>query len=485
MRSLFFKIFLWFWAAMALVGAALYLAVTSISPDPLPQAWREEAGNALAVHAATARDIYERDGDKALASYFLRLRHEAHIGAWLLDKDGNLLAGYDALPDQKVARILAGRTVKSGRAEFELSGRVVLLARRAPLAERPPNEARSTAANGKTYVLFAVTRRPRFGRMPVEPQAQALRVLVVFLTAGVVCYGLVSYLTSPLVALRQATRRLAEGDLSARTGAAESKRRDELADLGHDFDAMAERIEELVTSERRLVEAQRRLLGDISHELRSPLTRLGMALALARRRAGIDAEALTPLDRIKRESERLNALIGQLLQLTRLESGEVEGDKESVDLERLVREVAEDAGYEARADNKRVQVTRSLPCRTTGSKELLRSAIENVVRNAVRYTKENTTVEITLDREADKRVAVIRVRDHGEGVPEAALSELFRSFYRVDAARDRDSGGVGLGLAITERAVRSHGGTCRAVNAPDGGLQVELHLPTPADEGNG
>jgi two-component system, OmpR family, sensor histidine kinase CpxA len=269
------------------------------------------------------------------------------------------------------------------------------------------------------------------------------------------------------VKLRAATRRVAGGDLKARVGPAIGKRRDELADLGRDFDLMAERIESLMM-------AQHRLVSDISHELRSPLARLGVALELARQRAG--DEAKSPLDRIEREADRLNELIEQLLTLSKLEIGNQPAPGRPVDLELLVRQIASDADYEARDRNRVARVVASESWVTTGSEELLRRAVENVVRNAVRYTAENTEVEISLRREPPS-LAVITVRDHGPGAPESSLMDIFRPFYRVADARDRQTGGVGLGLAIAERAVKLHGGTVSASNAPDGGLIVEIKLP--------
>jgi two-component system sensor histidine kinase CpxA len=303
------------------------------------------------------------------------------------------------------------------------------------------------------------------------------RYLAVFVAAGVVAYGLALYLTAPTVKLRQATRQLAGGDLSTRVGAKMGRRRDELADLGRDFDSMAERIEALMLTERRL-------LGDISHELRSPLARLQVALDLAFQTA--DEETRGFLERIERESGRLNTLIGQLLILTRLETAGTEAPRQRVDLTQLVNEVASDADFEARGAKRVVRVVSAEACWTTGNAELLRSAIENVVRNAVRYTREGTTVEITLrcdskknadNRDQSQHRSVISVRDHGSGVPPEALQHLFRPFYRVADARDRQSGGVGLGLSITARAVRFHHGEVTARNIPEGGLLVEIHLP--------
>jgi signal transduction histidine kinase len=255
-----------------------------------------------------------------------------------------------------------------------------------------------------------------------------------------------------------------------RVGPGIGRRSDELADLAHDFDAMAGRIEALIS-------AQQRLLGDISHELRSPLTRLNLSLAIARRNAGEAASG--EHDRIEAEAARINTLIDQLLMLTRLESGVEEVEDESIYLTQLVQETVADADFEAQNLNRAVRIVESDESLVTGSRLLLRSAVENVVRNAVRYTAEGTAVEITLRVEdaGDDSTAVISVRDHGPGVPEESLDDLFRPFYRVTEARDRQSGGTGLGLAITERAVRLHGGAVKAVNAPGGGLLVEIRLP--------
>jgi two-component system sensor histidine kinase CpxA len=233
---------------------------------------------------------------------------------------------------------------------------------------------------------------------------------------------------------------------------------------------MAERLESMVN-------AQQRLLGDISHELRSPLARLGVALGLARQRSG--AEANGALDRIERESDNLNEMISQLLTLTRLESGTDSRKRSEVDLAALVREVADDANYEARSQNRAVQVVSSDHCSINGVEELLRSAVENVVRNAVRYTPEGTAVEVALRKQNGNgaNYAVISVRDRGTGVPDEALEKIFRPFYRTEDARDRQSGGgTGLGLAITERAVRMHGGSVEAANAVGGGLSVQMRF---------
>lgn len=278
------------------------------------------------------------------------------------------------------------------------------------------------------------------------------------------------YTLAPVSTLSEATRRFAQGELDTRVSEDLGGRGDELAGLGRDFDDMAERI-------GTLLDNQRQLLTDISHELRSPLARLYVALGLVRRQS--DAAATEALDRIEQETERLNELIGHLLTLTRLQDPETLGDRRPVDLVGLVRAVVDDADYEAREGGKSVHLDSVEACTTTGLEELLRRAIENVVRNAIRYAPVGSTIEASLAvaQENGSAEARIEVRDHGPGVPDEELAHLFQPFYRVDSARDRGRGGTGLGLSISQRAVRAHGGTIRASNPADGGLLVAIHLP--------
>jgi len=293
---------------------------------------------------------------------------------------------------------------------------------------------------------------------------------VALLTAGVTWFGFFRYSTVPLRRLRTVTQQLADGNLSARVGEGLVHRKNEVADLGRDVDRMAERIESLVG-------AHQRLIRDVSHELRSPLARLNVALELARQSAGPTLSA--PFDRIERESDRLNELIGQLLMLTKLESDSGMTQRTELDIAALIAEVAQDVDFEARSTDRRVVMTPSKPLVLMGNRELLRQALENLVRNAARYTAEGTAVEISLSRKESggRGWARIEVRDHGPGVPESELRDIFRPFYRVNDARERQSGGAGVGLAISDRAVRLHGGSLRACNAPGEGLIMEMELP--------
>lgn len=291
--------------------------------------------------------------------------------------------------------------------------------------------------------------------------------LLYSVAGAIFCYFISSYLTKPLFKLGEAAASIAEGRLETRVDPSLKNRRDEIAGLARNFDFMAERIEALVTE-------QRRLLGDVSHELRSPLSRLTVALGLAKQslaKQGPPEEAAENLERIGLEARRLDTLIGQLLALTRIDSGVDRGSPVVFDLTNLVQEVANDGDFEARARNCRVTIQHADVCMVSGYEELLRSAVENVVRNAIRHTGVGSTVEISL-RTSQAR-ALLQVRDHGPGVPEGMLTEIFLPFRRV---KNGNSGGAGLGLAIAERAVSVHRGTIRARNAAEGGLIVEVDL---------
>jgi signal transduction histidine kinase len=444
-RSLFLKIFLWFGAvvltfivATSIAGELMHLRFESPRhrpPDPL-----------LTIYGKDAAEQFERGDQAALAAYLESVQSHSSTRLFLFNSQLQELSGRNTRAD---ARDVARKVFETDLPEFADMGP-------SPLLGRPVR-----AGSGNEYVLVA--------ELPPRPQFALfhLHMLAMALIGGLFCYWLAKHLTSPVAKLRAATRELANGNLSVRVGPTLGRRRDELASLAADFDEMAEKIQ-------LLIDRQRRLLGDISHELRSPLARLNVALELARQRSGV--EASSALERIQREAEILNEMIGQLLALTRLESGAEEIRKVELDLESLVREVVKDADFEARARNRSVRVTATAPVMIEGVPNLIRRAIENVIRNAVHYTAEHTEVEIKLLTDSEAR-AVIVVRDHGPGVPDEALNEIFRPFYRVDEARDREAGGVGLGLSIAERAVRLHGGKVEAANAPDGGLIVTIKLP--------
>jgi signal transduction histidine kinase len=235
--------------------------------------------------------------------------------------------------------------------------------------------------------------------------------------------------------------------------------------LAVDFDAMAARL-------RTLLEARQQLLRDVSHELRSPLARLQIALGLARRPG---ANLTQEFDRIEQEAQRLDEMIGEILSLSRLDDPTPQVATESVSIEELLEVVCENARVEGDARGIRVALEAAEGMQVIGDRELLYRAVENVVRNAVRYSPSLglVTVKASLSGQA----VLIRVQDQGPGVPVALLQRIFEPFFRVSDARDRDSGGNGIGLAITARVVALQGGTVQAANDPDGGLIMEIRLP--------
>jgi two-component system sensor histidine kinase CpxA len=450
-RSLFLKIFLWFGAVVITVIVGTFIVGELTRPERVEPPMRRPLDLALDAYAQSAAETYERDGQGPLVAYLDRIERESNIRAFLFNNQLKELSGR-RFP--AVAAAVAQKSLEARSREPASDGSSSLLAR--PVL----------APSGDQYVLVAEMphRPPPFG-----PLDHILHLLAIVLIGGAFCYWLARYLTSPVAKLRAATRELAAGNLGARVVPAIGNRRDELASLAADFDEMAEKIQSLVDS-------QRRLLGDISHELRSPLARLNVALELARQRSG--AEATTALERIQLEAENLNEMIGQLLVLTRLESGAEAIRKTEFDLALLVRAITDDADFEARSRKRSVKLESPESCTIIGNEQLLRRAIENVIRNAVQYTAEGTEVEVKLDCGDTTSEAVIAVRDHGTGVPENALAEIFRPFYRVDDARDREAGGVGLGLAIAERAVRLHSGKVEAANVATGGLVITIVLPS-------
>lgn len=451
MHSLFLKVFVWFWLAIVLVVTAYALStrIAASAEGPLPF-----LRGPLTVFGLTAAEKYEQGGRHAVDDYLAVVEDATRTRAYLFDADGNEVSGREA-PAKISGAALA--LVGAGEAKSQPQ-RIDIVVR---MVETP---------SGKRMVIGGEIPRPLGMPLPFLPRIWWGQLLAVLLTAGIFCYALARYLSFPVVKLRAATQQLAAGNLSARVGAAQRRRRDELADLGRDFDVMAERLQALMAS-------QRRLLHDISHELRSPLARLKIALELARHCEGVEAE--WALGRIDSEADRLNDLIGQLLTLARLESSPPVAD-DHIDLKRLVDEVAVDANFEAQGTHRRVKVAASPGCIVAGNERLLRSAIENVIRNAVAYTREDTEVEVSLSYEKAEEYsrAVIRVLDWGPGIPESALGDIFRPFYRVADSRDRESGGLGLGLSISQRAVQAHGGKVTAFNASPAGLLVEIVIPS-------
>jgi two-component system sensor histidine kinase CpxA len=432
MNSLFAKILLWFWCTLAIVGVgSAFISALNISRN----ASSDEAPMARLVRfqLEEARTAYENGGRPALQAFMDTLAKVYGAHGILTDEHGR-----DMLTNQDRSDLVA-RAI--GRPTFPTI--------------RVGNDTVARVADDGLYWFFYEVPAGRVGNWFLTPDH------LFFMGAAVLlCYWLALHLTSPVRALQKAVERFGAGDLTARVG---STRRDELGQLARTFDRMAGRIE-------TLLEAERRLLLNISHELRSPLARLGVAVELARSGENLEVQ----LNRIQKESDRLNALVGQLLQVTRAEGDPNSLRRDPIRLDELVAQLVDDAQIEASARDCDLQYARREPVTVEGDPELLRRAVENVIRNAIRYSPPRAAVEVSLARH--NGTAVVDVRDHGPGVPEESLPRIFDAFYRVESDRNRASGGIGLGLAIARRAIQLHKGHIHARNAQPG-LEVEMELP--------
>jgi signal transduction histidine kinase len=433
-RSLFAKILAWFVVTLLATTAAVMLT-TALTYDAYSS--REAPFSMLlSLELSEARQAWEDGGRARLEPVLDRFRRVTYASQ-VMFTDGN---GTDLLTGQAQGDIM--RSALS-YVHFPFSG---------PASKKGRVFARMSADGRYCIILI----RGAWYFWFVQPADLLVVALVVML-----CYALARHLTSPLRRLRSAVDRLGRGDLTAR---AEESRKDELGELAGSFNRMADHIQTLLAAERRL-------LFDISHELRSPLARLSVAVELARTD---EAGAPPRLDRIQKEADRLNSLIRQMLEITRTEGDPSHLRAVPLRLDELVDGLVDDCSIEAQAHGCGLDLESSGPVTLDGDSELLRRAIENVVRNAIRYAPQESKVEVTLDDGGGW--ARIRVRDYGPGVPEEALPRLFDPFYRVEQDRDRKSGGVGLGLSIARRAVELHKGKLRASNALPG-LLVEIDLP--------
>ena len=316
---------------------------------------------------------------------------------------------------------------------------------------------------GQQYILFipatsADSAGPPRYNLP-------LQIFIALLASLLFSAGFALYLSRPIKLLRKASRKLAEGDFSARVSPEFGNRNDELIELGEDFDYMATRLQ-------TLLDAQRLLLHDVSHELRSPVARMRLAIGLAQQQPDKVASALS---RIERETERLDELLGQMLTLSRLESGISSENSEKLNLNDLLANIVQDANFEAQAVGSSIRFHAAHEVILQGHHELLRRAFENIIRNALKYNQPGEAIDVSIQQDAQS--LVVEVRDHGPGVPPSEIETVFHPFYRVHGTDKAGHIGYGLGLAIAKRAIEHHQGTIQLSNCEDGGLCVRCTFP--------
>ncbi len=447
MGKLFWRIFLSFGAAMAVI-LVIAIAVSFRLAEQLMQSDGLEGRTAAVREAAQALEL---GGRAALRDWLQRNpRLSPRRELLIIDEQGEEILGRP-LP-RRVRPLLGPRPHRD--------------ARPAPANFRAPRfTPQLIAPDGSSYRLLSAPAGPSPLGILGWPTARLVWLITAVLVAGLVSLLLARYVTAPIGRLQTASRALAAGQLSTRIGASFTGRHDEIAALAADFDRMAERLEQLVT-QREI------LLRDVSHELRSPLTRLRMALALAQRRGTGPAE--DDLRRIELEADRLENLISQVLELARIDMADHPSPRESMDLSQVIDAVVADARYEQ--PDRQIRWSGAGPCLVRGDPAALASAIENVVRNALAHSPSDRAVTVELRSGAGDEVQIC-VSDRGPGVAETDLERIFEPFFQIEPSRGHESGGFGVGLAISARIVRLHGGHIDARNRPGGGLQVCLTLP--------
>ena len=436
MTSLFFRIWIAFWSVIVIT------ILSAFAIDYFIVLKRSQGIDSLSLMtvAAAGTAAIEKGGDDNLRHWVL-VEQDANpqLQIYVVDKHGRELRGHSLA---EVEQVLLRR--KQGQAF--------------------PAEV-AASAHGQSYrFIFDRTASLSFDLWNILFQPGVL-FLLVLITSGAGSAWLSWLLSKPIATLRTSVHELTSGNLDVRADARLSRRRDELGSLARDFNQMALRLKEFVTSKEEL-------LRYVSHQLRSPLARLRVTTGLARRRA-TQVELENSFDQIDKEVERVDELIGQIILYSRA-GHRSRDDLSIVEFCPLVEELVEDGEIEARAGSKRVVFTSQASVSVNANRELLRSACENVLRNAIRHAPPNSSVEVRLDR--DGADAVLTIADDGPGVPESDLSHIFEPFVH-------DGEGAGLGLAITSEIVRLHRGSVVAFNRAPNGLEVHIRLPSASLDG--
>lgn len=451
MRSLYWKIFLSFWLATILIIFTTAWITNQIS-QKASQPAHENAFMDSYANAAVA--TFESGQNNALVKWLDQIGLSRHMSLFLLSNTGEIIGTQNPPESVKKASeyLVKEQLPNSGILK---SGKLIL-----------SHEILSTS--GKFYRLAAVTEKPLSVFIQQIPWAGlTIRLSLAIFISGLICYLLSRYLTQPLRSLGLAAKSIATGKLNTRVGPIRGHNKDEIAELSHEFDRMAEQLEHLIHSKERL-------LQDISHELRSPLARLNIAIELGRKKTKHLADS--EFQRMEMESSRLNLLIGEILEFARLEKSTTELSLTKIKLDNLITEIINDGNFEF--NDNRIEKEIIEPCELLLDGRLIHRAIENVVRNALHYTPLEKKISISLLTDELNNLVHIEIKDHGPGVPEDQLKKIFNPFYRVDTSRTKKTGGYGLGLAITHRAVSLHHGEIIAMNLLEGGLLVRITLPT-------
>jgi len=445
-RRLFWKIFLPFWVAQAVLLGALYLRIHYRISSEHPW-WIQPERREMPVLANLAATTFEQQGQAALTTLLDNLSLQNRSRFWLVDGEGRELSGR-AMP----ARVLsdAAKAAKTEGLHRSYEANVLAAIATTPHAH---------------YLLIAELVPPPLSERVPGDILWTLKLGTLF--SAVVCLLIAHYLTKPIERLRAATNLLARGNLDIRVGENLGNRNDEIADLMRDFDTMAAEL-------RKQIQNERSLMSGVSHELRSPIARIRLALTLAR--GADDTERQEMLDRIEQDAIQLDSMLERILTVARLESGQLKPTLEPLSLNDLLDDVLHDANFEAAATNATITYEGVENVRVNGDPGMLRSAIENVVRNAIFYSGEGGKIEVKLTTVRD--AAMLEVQDNGPGVPPDKMMFICEPFYRVDDSRGTKTGGMGLGLSLVRNAIYAHGGAYALQNVEPHGFKVTLKIPT-------
>jgi two-component system, OmpR family, sensor histidine kinase CpxA len=453
---LFAKVFLWFWLTV-LALFAIFLASRMLGTRLVPST--DVTASFASRVADEAAHAYESGGPQEFEQFERGLVGKSGLELYLIDGYGKDVLSRP-IPSDSLSIVRAARSDRRILSRYGLRSH--------------SSSYKFTSPSGHPYVLLVRSRLQLAKFLDATAGGGLPFFGVVLLMVTLFCFWLTHHIVAPIQGIQSAARMVAAGDLSVRAPVEISERHDELAALAADFDAMVERMSAFVRS-------QKDLLSTVSHELRSPLTRLIMSLALLRKQSPPESEVL--LQRMERDVERVDTLMGQLLTLSRLETGLSSDGRDNVDLSQLLQEVVADSDFEAHSSGKsvRLQAEGGIVIEKA-DQQALRSACENIIRNAIRFTTPGSEVEVILKTEKMRPSpqAVLSVRDYGPGVPGELLQQIFQPFFRVKepSGDPRANKGTGLGLAIALEAIRQHRGTIIASNATPIGLEVKIMLPT-------
>lgn len=450
MHSLYWRIFFSFWLALALILVGTVTVAVNVAlqhRNERPWIQREQLYN-------QAAQAFRSGGAGALKTWVTGLRaHEAFNRTFVIDPSGREMLGRPLPGFIRSPHDSPSEPDRTTAPIAPIGGALVLV-----------------GPNGAAYHVVVgplMLKQRLFGDLE-QPGVPTATLAIALIVSAAICFLLARYLVAPIDRLRLVTRQLAAGDLNVSVSTSLKGRQDDLGLLAADLDSMAGRL-------RNLLESKQQLLRDVSHELRSPLARMQLALSLARR---TESSVERHLARIACEADRLEQLIARTLKLARLERPGEGFERVPIDLGELLGNIVADVAIEAEAQGCTVALHTEPHLQVCGDTELMRSTFENVIRNAIRYSAAGSEVGIVARHAAGDSLAEVLVRDSGPGVPEKDLALIFEPFYRVGAARDRAGGGEGLGLAIAARAVALHGGAIEASNLARGGLAVCIELPS-------